>query len=337
MKVWQIDPANLTPYYNIALCQALAAEGHSLHYITSKYVYDRALTYPSTFTTDLHYFKLLENEGLLRTPIVRKGLRAISYPADHLRLLAKLAVNQPDVVHFQWSRLPIFDQWLVSSMKRRGIPTVHTIHDVNPLFSQGRFTGHLKDVYARIDALIVHTQDSRTRLLQSLASLDPTSVHVIPHLALPDRYAPPDASQALARSRLNIAPDAFVVLFFGAVKHYKGVDILRESLALVPSGTPTLQFWIVGRPETADDAQLLADLRSTPNVHVHAYYVPADVVWQYHLAADVVVFPYRDIFQSGALITTLGYGRAVIVTDVGGLWKWLIATAGSCRLKTRRR
>jgi glycosyltransferase involved in cell wall biosynthesis len=42
-------------------------------------------------------------------------------------------------------------------------------------------------------------------------------------------------------------------------------------------------------------------------------------VWEYHLAADVIVFPYRQITQSAALISAMAFGRAVIATDIGGL------------------
>lgn len=319
MDIWQIDPVNLTPYYNTALCQALSLEGHQVRYVTSTFLYDPKLKYSETFVTDFHYFRALEYKLLLQTPHLRKILRAFLYPGGHWRLLNKLKRNKPDLVHFQWSRLPIFDRWLVSKIRQLGIPIIHTIHDVEPSFPMGPFTGQLQDVYSQVDGFVVHTQDSRNRFLKHFPALKPNSVHVIPLITTTDHFMPAEASQQFARQHLNINPEAFVILFFGSIKHYKGVDVLEKALPIVEAQYPDFQLWIVGRPETEQDAQLLDKLKKRRNIHIHSEYVPSNVVWQYHLSADVVVFPYRSIFQSAALNTAMGYGRAVIVTDVGGL------------------
>src|SRR5687768_1656653 len=150
MNIWQIDPANLTPYYNSALCEALAAEGNQLEYFTSKFLYDTALTYPKNFVTNIHYFRFIESPLFLRVPRLRKLLRTAEYPFDHWRMLRKVQRQLPNILHFQWSRLPIFDQWLISKVRHQNIPIVHTIHDVDPLFLQGSFTGRLQDVYNQI-------------------------------------------------------------------------------------------------------------------------------------------------------------------------------------------
>src|SRR5689334_10477108 len=109
MLIWQIDPANLTPYYNLALCGALANEGHQVRFIASKYLYDPNMTYPENVTVDLQYFRLLEYPFLLRLPFLRKALRGVLYPIGHLQLIYKLWKHHPDIAHIQWSRLPTFD------------------------------------------------------------------------------------------------------------------------------------------------------------------------------------------------------------------------------------
>lgn len=318
MKIWQVDPANLTPYYNIALCKALAELGHDIRYVTSNYLYDQKLVYPDMFQTDIHYFRMLEDQRFLRVPRLRKLFRAVVYPMDHFRLFKKMQREKPDIVHLQWSRLPAFDRRLIAKIRRLGIPVVHTIHDVEPLFLQGRFTGNLKDIYANVDALILHTEENRSRFLQSFAALDPARIFVIPHIALRDYYAPSVVSQKDARDLVGIQHNVPVVLFFGAVKHYKGLDVLAEAIPRVHAEYPEVQFWIIGHPETQQDSDLLSVLSAVTNTHVRAEYIPSDIVWQYFTAADLVVFPYRDISQSGALYTALGFGRPVIVTNVGG-------------------
>lgn len=318
MKIWQIDPANITPYYDIALCHALASENQQVRFISSRFLYDKTLVYPDTFTTDFRYFRLLEDERLLHFPRLRKGMRALTYPITHRGLLRDIKHHKPDIVHFQWSRLPIFDRWLIAQIRALGIPVVHTIHDVDPLFGQGYFTGELKDVYEQVDALVVHTKDSQDQFLSTYQSIPPSKVHIIPILTMDDPNMPADASLKSAREKLKIHPNAFVSMFFGGIKYYKGIDILANAIPLVHEKNPEVQFWIVGRPDM-DQLDLLNQLRKKENVVIVADYVPSELAWQYFLSADIHVFPYRHIFQSGALISTLGYGCAVIVTDVGGL------------------
>jgi glycosyltransferase involved in cell wall biosynthesis len=219
--------------------------------------------------------------------------------------------------------MPVFDRWLAGAVKRLGIPLVHTIHDVELLFQQGRFTGRLQDVYAHVDAFVLHTEENRSRFLKIYPAANAAAVHVIPHILprMSDERPPVSDDQAkqLARQTLQINPSAFVVLAFGLVKAYKGFDILAQAIPPVTADDAQVEFWIVGKPDTEADKQVLESLRQLKQVHVRADYIPSNQVWQYHLAADVIVFPYRRITQSGALSTALNYGRAVIVTDVGGL------------------
>jgi glycosyltransferase involved in cell wall biosynthesis len=82
-------------------------------------------------------------------------------------------------------------------------------------------------------------------------------------------------------------------------------------------------------------------MRSNDRIMVHDAYIPSDRAWIYHLAADIAVFPYRRVSQSGALITAMGYGLPVIVTDVGGLPEtldgngWVVPPGDSISLAER--
>jgi len=319
MHIWQIDPACLTPYYDLAICDALATLGNAVRFVTSKYLYDPKLNYPEHVTIDLNYFRFLENPSLLHVPFIRKGLRTLLYPLGHAHLIRKLKIHRPDIVHIQWSRLPIFDRWLAATIKGMGIPLVHTIHDVEPLFNQGVFSGHLEDVYTHVDAFVVHSEENRTRFLKRFPAVSADTVHFIPMITDESPVVSSDETQQLARQALQIPQSALVVLAFGSVKAYKGLDILAQAIPLVTARNSPVEFWIVGRPDTEADAKVLENLRQLKQVHVHAEYVPSDQVWTYHLAADILIFPYRHISQSAALLTALSYGRAVIVTDVGGL------------------
>ena len=319
MQIWQIDPASLTPYYDLALCEALADARHQVRYVTSRYLYDAALNYPQNVTLDIHYFQPLENSLLLHMPLSRKALRGLHYPLAHLKLLAKLRQHRPDVVHMQWSRLPTIDRWLLAAAQRLDLPVVHTIHDVESLFNQEWLAGALEGIYTRyVDHFIVHAEENRERFLRHYPLVPPERVDVIPMLPLITKRED-NQTRVSARAALGIDPSMFVVMCFGIVKHYKGIDLLIDAIPMVASRNPKIQFWIVGRIGDEASDQFIIRLSQFEQVQVRSEYVPSDELWKFHLAADVMLFPYRQISQSAALATSLSYGCAVIVTDVGGL------------------
>jgi glycosyltransferase involved in cell wall biosynthesis len=314
-----LDPAQLTPYYNIALCDALALAGCNVRYITSDYLYDGNLPFTSNFTTDYQYFRGLNNPRLINYPRLRRLLRGISYPFNHWQLLRQLRVNPPDVLHIQWSRMPRVDHWLIQQVRAAGVPVIHTIHDVIPLYAPDANTKPLQTVYEEVDRIILHTEANRGDFLQTYPTVDLNRIVVIPLISTPNTALPTNATRPIARTRLSLPHDAPVFVFFGSVRHYKGVDTLLTAFAQAVASHPNLHLVIAGKPDTEEDNQLLERARSQSNVHVYSGYIPYEEVWQYYIAADVMVLPYRAITQSAALISSMEFGRAVIVTDVGGL------------------
>lgn len=321
LTVWQLDPVNMSIYYNVAVCDALASAGCSVRYVTSSFLYDADMPVSERFQTDYVYFRGLNNPRLLKYPRVRRVLRAISYPLGHWRILREARRLRPDIVHIQWSRLPRLDSWLVRQLKASGLKVVHTVHDVLPLYAVGSGTEPFRRIYENADALIVHTQANVPDLLRAFPDLEPSHIHVIPHLEIANQDVPPDASKHSAREQLELPADAPIFLFFGNIKHYKGVDVLLDAFDRVSTVRPDSRLIIAGRLDPMDADKLPAPERFNQNPHVHRYdrYIPHSDLWKYYLAADVVVYPYHHIYQSGAMIAGMGFGRPVIATHVGGL------------------
>jgi len=319
LTIWQLDPAQMTIYYNVSLCDALAKAGSQVRYVTTQFLYDPEAPISTSFTTDYHYFRGLNHAWLLEYTRLRRLLRALSYPLDHWRLLRKLRQNPPDIVHIQWSRVPIIDQWLISRIQALGIPIVHTVHDVMPLFAGRRKDTALEHIYESVDGVVVHTKANRQSLLKTYPHIRPERIHIIPVLEAITSALDIEDDQAAARRRLGLPEDVPIVLFFGSIRQYKGLDTLVKAFPL--AAAERSDFWLVvaGRPETSEEADLLKQLEDQPRTHVRGAFIPHDEVEAYHVAADVLVFPYHHIYQSGALITAMGFGRAVIVTEVGGM------------------
>jgi len=139
---------------------------------------------------------------------------------------------------------------------------------------------------------------------------------VLPH-PLYDHYGEKIDKNA-ARSKLGVGADKKVLLFFGLVRDYKGLDILLEALALLDENYYVIIAGEVyggfGKYSNIIEKNSLKD-----RVLLHTRYIPESEIAQYFSAADVCVLPYRSGTQSGIEGVAYHFDLPVIVTDVGGL------------------
>lgn len=320
-SVWVLDPANLTPFYSHALSGSLADAGIDVRFVTSEFHYDAGSTSPpSTFPIDIDYFKRFKALQTRCGSMIRKLTRAAFYPFGHWQFLRRVRAEKPAVVHLQWSRLPGFDLKLIQKLQAAGVRVVHTVHDVEPLYRGSGGRSALGKVYATCDALIVHTHANATELIARYPRISKEKIHVIPHGPLQAETKPADATRASARKALGIADDVPVALFFGTIKRYKGLDILIDALPTVIAKFPKCCLLIAGKPGGPADVPDLSPLkRLGADIRTEFGFIANADVWKYYLACDVVVLPYRNITQSGVLLSALAFGRPAIVTRVGGL------------------
>ncbi|MBE0558173.1 MAG: glycosyltransferase, partial [Proteobacteria bacterium] len=125
--------------------------------------------------------------------------------------------------------------------------------------------------------------------------------------------------KARAQEQLSLSSSR-VLLFFGYIRPYKGLDVLLEALPRVLQHYP-VTLLVVGESYegTAHYLQRTRDLGIADSVVLHTEYVPNDSVSMYFSACDVVVLPYRSATQSGIVQIAYQFKRPVIATDVGGL------------------
>jgi len=173
-------------------------------------------------------------------------------------------------------------------------------------------------VYERFDAIVVHSEHGRGRLVGELG-VEGERVHVIPHGAFA-HLAGPERPAALAPAPL--ASDLPVVLCFGLMRPYKGIDLLLEAW----KGIEGAELWIVGMPRM-DISALQAAAPS--RVRFLARFVSDGELAACFRRADLVVLPYREIDQSGVLFTALAFGKPLLLSDVGGFPE--IAATGAAR------
>jgi glycosyltransferase involved in cell wall biosynthesis len=122
-----------------------------------------------------------------------------------------------------------------------------------------------------------------------------------------------------ARQHLGLNEKDFVLLFFGGVAEYKGIDIAIEALDLVADDS--VKILIAGRlgRTSTYGARLVKLGEKNKNVFIFDKFIPDDEVQTYFKAADYTIYPYRRIDNSGPLYLTLTFGVPTIIRGAGGI------------------
>ncbi len=336
LDVQLVDPSAFTPPYDRALAAALARAGVRVELVTSRFAYG----------------EVPRAEGYaVRETFYRWAPGGLGGPGSRARRAAKLAQHVPDmlrwwygdrrargadVVHLQWLTVQPLDVRLppIALPRRRRPPLVLTAHDVLPREPRPGQLNAQRRLYERVEAVVVHSEHGAARLRDELG-IDPARVHVIPHGAFahltelaPADARPPATGEPAAHTAAPLPPDLAavekpVVLCFGLMRPYKGIDVLLEAWR----GIEDAELWMVGLPKM-DIAPLRA--AAPPNVRFVPRFVVDREIPAFFRRADLVVLPYREIDQSGVLFTALAFGKPLLLSAVGGFPE--IAATGAAEL-----
>jgi len=113
-----------------------------------------------------------------------------------------------------------------------------------------------------------------------------------------------------------------VILIFGAIRSYKGIDTALRAFKDIVSSIPEARLFIVGKlwESWVPYQRLIDDLDIGDRIKTCLEYIPSGTVWKYFEASDLVLLPYHNFdAQSGVGAIALSFRKPLIVTDVGGL------------------
>jgi len=126
---------------------------------------------------------------------------------------------------------------------------------------------------------------------------------------------------AEAREHLGIPQQEHIILFFGFIRQYKGLDILLEAMSLQPLKGMKVKLLVAGE-FYQDSKPYLDQIRSlgiANSVLLHTEFIRDNEVKYYCCAADLIVQPYRSATQSGVTPLAYHFEKPMVVTNVGGL------------------
>lgn len=254
-----------------------------------------------------------------------KFIRILKY---YLRLMAYAATGRPKIFHILWNnKFEAFDRvFLMLYYKVLGKKIAFTAHNINAARRDGNDSwfnrATLRSQYRLADRLFVHTENMRNELVSEFAP-EPERVTTIPfgiNNSVPDT----ELTLEQAKERLGIRPSEKAILFFGRITPYKGLEYLVRAFRQLTDRSRDYCLILAGRPDNCES--YWNDLRAEidqllPNTHIvlNCGYVPDADVEVYFKAADALVLPYRDIYQSGVLFLGQSFGLPVLATDVGSL------------------
>jgi D-inositol-3-phosphate glycosyltransferase len=321
VHVKMFDPGNFTPHYVENLCRALAGLDLQVALITSSPLFEQT-SHLGPVTVENHFFKITEGAGrsfLRRHATLRRTLKVLSYPFGLWRTWRALKLQSPGILHVQWALVPWLDAVLIRKLRAKGWRVVYTAHDVvselEPPFRRWTF----RRIYREVDAVIVHTPGLARRLLDDSGDVL-RKVHDIPE-GVSTFPLSPNVDQSGARRVLGLEGTGPLLLFFGMIKRYKGLECLLRAWPRVTKEFPNARLLIAGEAmlPVRPFYRLISALKIEDSVVLRVGYVPRSEAQYFFCAADAVVLPYLQISTSSIVPLAYRYARPVIATSAGGL------------------
>lgn len=321
IHVFVMDMLCMSPYHDRYFCEALQEMGLDVSLASISFHLDTGYFRRYRLNNDPGLLDMVAKIGVTRAGL-RQALKLLEFCINLLAFAVRFLFSRPDVIHVQW--LPLVthtnvELWFLRLARRLGVRLVYSVHNVLPHDTGERYKEKFRTVYGMMDAVICHTESSRNRLISEFGQ-DPARIWVIP--PGPYLYDSVRIGTDRARQILRLRNDECVVLFLGSVAPYKGLDLLLQAWRAALVRTETLARLIIVGPA---DARAASELRQhvealslQTTVTLNLGFVPDQLLTAYHEAADILVYPYKAITQSGALLTGITFGKPIIATNIPG-------------------
>jgi len=306
--------------YAYGLATALIAKGLRLDLIGSD-----ELEYPEFRGKEEVNFLNLRGDQRPDTSLIKKILRVSIY---YGRLLRYTAMAKPPIFHVLWNnKFEIFDRTLLMLYYRLlGKKIVLTLHNVNARTRDANDTPvnrlTLRIQYRLADHMFVHTEKMKIEVIQEFG-VPAARITVIP-FGINNSVPNTNLTSVEAKRRLGICECEKIILFFGHIAPYKGLEYLISAFRKVCDLCEGYRLIIAGRPKNCEKywtsiREMIREDVERGRVLVRAEFIPDEETEVYFKAADVLVLPYTHIYQSGVLFLGYSFGLPALASDVGSL------------------
>ena len=306
-KVCVISPLGYTglAYYDFSLCYALSKIGLEV----------------DLFSVDRYIVKKKPNfnreEIFINTygdiSRIKKG---INYLISLIKCFILILKKEYEIIHFQILEMAMIDCVLFALLKLKRKKIVYTPHDIIPFKYKVSFPIYL--TYKLADLLIVHNETNRNDLINHFG-IERGKISVIHHgnynIILEERH-----SKAVSAKKLNLPSNREILLFFGCIRNGKGLNTLLKAYQRVVDEIECVLLVIAGKQSKGFDLEksfniISAEVRQN-NVELREKFIPDEQIQYYYEAADLILLPYEEVYESGVLKFAFSCKRPVLVSDI---------------------
>ena len=237
-------------------------------------------------------------------------------PLNWIRVGIQIKQDKPDLLVFRYW-LPFFAPCFgtISGIVKKNKKTRILVICDNVLPHEKRPGDKVLTKYflRKADYFIVLSDKVKDDLLSIKSN---AKYRVLPHPVYSNFGLPVPKDEARRKLKLN---DKNLILFFGFIRDYKGLDVLLKSMALLKHEETKLIVAGEFYSNSEFYLNLINELKIKDRVYLISDFIPSSDVKYYFSAADAVVLPYKDATQSGIVQIAMNFRKPIIATDVGGL------------------
>ena len=299
MKILIIEHFLPSNKYTLELCDHL-----------SKYC-DITLLTSRNFTEDVEE-EYIVKPCLLYQDLNNKLKSGFFILVGWFHIIYEMLFGKYDIIHVQTFKVPAVEMLFYKLFAKGRL--VHTVHNIIPHETKNGDRKLYSRFYNCCSGVIVHNEYCK-QVLQNDFGIE-RNIFVMPH----GIYSV-EGSGELHESQIN---DKLEILQFGTIRKYKGIDILLGALSKLDDETKKrIHVTIAGKQYASLDDTNYLDIIKRYNLKEVVTFIQERIsdteMSAMYRKADVCVFPYREIYGSGALLMAYTFGKPVIVSDVPAL------------------
>jgi len=281
-------------------------------------IFNYSLLYPSILFPGKTQFD--ESATLIKKAPNERLVNSVS-PISWFKVADRIIKENPDLVVFDWWH-PFFAfcHFTISELIKKKFKNKILFITENFISHEGNF----------IDKRLTDIGLKNASSFMVLSGIVEKEVKLIANgrkvykseLPIYDCYETDETISVLnLRKEFGFSEQDKVLLFFGYVRKYKGLDLLIDAFPKIKTSIPNAKLLIVG--EFYDSPEVYTDkikkLGIEKDTVIVNKFVPNEDVGKYYKVCDLVMLPYRSATQSGILNVAYGFSKPAIVTNVGGL------------------
>lgn len=287
-------------YYDYGLCYGLSRNNYNTYLYTSDKTKIRFTNYVNTIFS----FKNVWQSK-------NKIIRLYFFLRGYIKSFKDCKRRGTSIIHFQFFDLGYLNFIVILISSFFSFKKTLTLHDISS-FREHDVDFLKRFILNQFEHIIVHNEFSKNELIKDCHF--GLNISVVPH----GNYLPflTPTSQSVNTTHSS---EKLEILFFGQIKSVKGIDVLLKSVSHLKTKDIEFHITIAGRPWHDDKEKydnLIKNLHISDYVTTHFRFIPDEEVSSFFEKCDVVVLPYKKIYQSGVLLLSMSYRKPVLCSNL---------------------